>query len=57
MTLVIVKIKGSEQIVGRYNPIEWVSSGTWKSTRDDFIFSFTNRNDLLTAKVVYSDGQ
>ncbi|RIA88410.1 hypothetical protein C1645_877422 [Glomus cerebriforme] len=54
-TLVIVKFKNSEQIVGGYNPFEWDSSG-YKSTKDGFIFSFKNRMNLQTAKVSYSKG-
>jgi len=53
-TIVIAKIQNSEQIVGGYNPLYWESSGgNWKSTNDSFIFSFTNRNNLQTAKVGY----
>ncbi|GBC02021.1 hypothetical protein RclHR1_04410014 [Rhizophagus clarus] len=55
-TIVVVKIKNSEQIVGGYNPLFWDSSDRGKSTRDSFIFSFENKNDLQTAKVVYSFG-
>src|SRR5207248_10095480 len=40
-TIVIVKIKGSEQIVGGYNPFDWDSSNSYKTTTDSFIFSFT----------------
>src|SRR5205823_9884258 len=39
-TIVVVKIKNSEQIVGGYNPLNWNSSETLKSTYDSFIFSF-----------------
>jgi hypothetical protein len=54
-TLVIVKIKNSNQIVGGYNPFSWDTSD-WKSTYDSFIFSFTNKNDLKSTKVGYSNG-
>ncbi|GBB87675.1 hypothetical protein RclHR1_14160001 [Rhizophagus clarus] len=50
-TIVIIKIKNSDHIVGGYNPLIWDSSNKYKSTNDSFIFSFTNRNDLQTAKV------
>ncbi|GES81042.1 BTB/POZ domain-containing protein [Rhizophagus clarus] len=55
-TIVVVKIKNSEQIVGGYNPLFWNLSDSGKSTRNSFIFSFENKNDLQTAKVVYSYG-
>uniref|UniRef100_U9UYD8 Btb/poz domain-containing protein 19-like n=1 Tax=Rhizophagus irregularis (strain DAOM 181602 / DAOM 197198 / MUCL 43194) TaxID=747089 RepID=U9UYD8_RHIID len=52
-TIVILKIPNSEQILGGYNPLQWDSSDTWKSTGDSFLFSFTNKNDFNTAKVGY----
>ncbi|EXX56983.1 hypothetical protein GLOIN_2v1769254 [Rhizophagus irregularis DAOM 181602=DAOM 197198] len=55
-TLVIVKIANSKQIVGGYNPLSWDNSSGWKSNYDSFIFSFTDRNDLRSAKVCYSHG-
>src|SRR6266542_5298008 len=55
-TIVIAKVAHSEQIFGGYNPLEWDSSNSWKSTNDSFIFSFTNRTNLQSAKVGYSNG-
>jgi hypothetical protein len=55
-TIIIVKIKNSEQIVGGYNPLSWDSSNKDKFTYDSFIFSFTDRNNLHSAKVGYSYG-
>jgi hypothetical protein len=55
-TIVIIKITNSNQIVGGYNPFNWDSSESWKSTKDSFIFSFANRNNLQSAKVGYSIG-
>ncbi|GBC08562.1 hypothetical protein RclHR1_08210007 [Rhizophagus clarus] len=54
-TLLVIKISNSEQIVGGYNPLIWDSSNTWKSTYDSFLFSFTNKNNLQSAKVGYSN--
>ncbi|RGB35294.1 hypothetical protein C1646_785446 [Rhizophagus diaphanus] len=54
-TVVVVKITNSEQIVGGYNPLEWNSNNCSKSTKDSFIFSFTNKNNFQTAKVAYSE--
>src|SRR6266542_937008 len=45
-TIVVVKIKNSEQIVGGYNPLDWDSSNTFKYNKDSFIFSFTNKDNL-----------
>jgi hypothetical protein len=55
-TIVVVKIENSEQIVGGYNPLFWDSSNSNKTTRDSFIFSFLNKNNLQSANVVYSNG-
>ncbi|RGB38449.1 hypothetical protein C1646_806395 [Rhizophagus diaphanus] len=56
-TIVVAKIQNSEQIVGGYNPLYWNSNDGWKNTKDSFIFSFTDRNNLKTAKVGYiNDG-
>ncbi|CAB4444531.1 unnamed protein product [Rhizophagus irregularis] len=55
-TIVIIKTKNSEQIVGGYNPLQWDSSGARKSTKDSFIFLLTDRTNLQTAEVVYSYG-
>ncbi len=55
-TIVIAKVKNSEQIIGGYNPLYWYSSYTYLSTRDSFIFSFSDKNNLQSAKVGYSNG-
>jgi hypothetical protein len=54
-TIVIVKISNSEKIVGGYNPLQWESVKSYKSTRDSFIYLFENRNDIKTARVEYSN--
>ncbi|RIA97525.1 hypothetical protein C1645_813933 [Glomus cerebriforme] len=54
--IVVAKIKNSNQIIGGYNPLEWNSSNRDKPTYDSFIFSFTNKNDLQSAKVGHSNG-
>src|SRR5207247_10730603 len=54
-TIVVVKISNSEQIVvGGYNPLFWDSSNSYKSTKDSFIFSFTNKNNFQSANIVHS---
>jgi hypothetical protein len=55
-TIVMIKIKGSEQIIGGYNPFDWDSNRIYKSTNDSFLFSFIDRKDTKTAKVGYSNG-
>jgi len=39
-----IKMKGTGEILGGYNPIIWASSGgwSWSNTKDSFIFSFKN---------------
>jgi TLD len=54
-TIVVIKITNSNQIVGGYNPLDWNGDG-YKSTKDSFIFSFTNKDNLQSTKVCYSDG-
>ncbi|RIA97512.1 hypothetical protein C1645_813912 [Glomus cerebriforme] len=54
--IVVIKIKNSDQIIGGYNPLEWNSSDTDRATKDSFIFSITNKNDLQSAKIGYSNG-
>ncbi|PKC06839.1 hypothetical protein RhiirA5_419024, partial [Rhizophagus irregularis] len=55
-TIVIVKISNSEKLVGGYNPFKWDSSNQDKSTKDSYIYLFTDRIDTKSAKVSYSEG-
>ncbi|RGB35293.1 hypothetical protein C1646_667821 [Rhizophagus diaphanus] len=55
-TIIIARVKNSKQIVGGYNPLFWDSSNSCNSTKNSFLFSFTDKNDLQSAKVVYSKG-
>ena len=52
----MAKVKNSEKIFGGYNPLFWDSSDSFKSTNDSFLFSFTDRNNLKSAKIGYSNG-
>ncbi|EXX64020.1 hypothetical protein GLOIN_2v1885334 [Rhizophagus irregularis DAOM 181602=DAOM 197198] len=54
-TIVVAKITNSEQIVGGYNPLFWDSSNKDRSTKDSFIFSLSDKNNLLSVNVAYSD--
>ena len=58
-TLVITRIANSEHIIGGYNPLDWkpVLNECYKSTKDSFIFSFKDRNNLQTAKVSYPNDE
>jgi hypothetical protein len=51
-TIVVAKLMDSEQIMGGYSPLQWESNNKkYKYSKDSFIFSFTNRENLQTAKV------
>jgi hypothetical protein len=39
-TVTFIKVKGTNEIIGGYNPLEWNSSDTCGDTKDSFIFSF-----------------
>ncbi|GBC06533.1 hypothetical protein RclHR1_00690023 [Rhizophagus clarus] len=43
-TITIFKVRGSNEILGGYNPIEWTSGG-FSSTKNSFIFSFKDSYD------------
>ncbi|RHZ76567.1 hypothetical protein Glove_196g73 [Diversispora epigaea] len=45
-TVVIIKVKGTDEILGGYNPLAWVAipGGSWGTTNDSFIFSLQNGN-------------
>ena len=44
-TLTVVKAKGSSNIFGGYTTVEWDSSNDYKSDRNAFIFSLTNKDN------------
>ncbi|RHZ87683.1 hypothetical protein Glove_33g259 [Diversispora epigaea] len=44
-TIVVAKIKGTNEIIGGYNPLAWDGKGDgWMETKDSFIFSLKNGN-------------
>ncbi|GBC14533.2 BTB/POZ protein [Rhizophagus irregularis DAOM 181602=DAOM 197198] len=51
-TIWVAKIQDSKQLIGGYNPLDWNGNG-WKSTRDSFMFNFTNGKHISTAKLGY----
>jgi hypothetical protein len=55
-TIVVAKIENSKKIVGGYNPLQWDTSNKYKSTINSFIYLFTDKKDIKTAKVGFSDG-
>ena len=54
-----MKVKGTEEILGGYNPLKWDTSKTWGKTKDSFIFSFRSKNtffkDAILSKVEKTD--
>ncbi|GBC04824.1 hypothetical protein RclHR1_00590010 [Rhizophagus clarus] len=46
-TATFIKIKGTDEIIGGYNPTIWLSSGGWGKTKGSFIFSFKNKNNFV----------
>jgi hypothetical protein len=52
-TVTFIKVKGTEEIIGGYNPLKWESSGCGR-TKDSFIFSFKNNfiKDVIISSVV-----
>ncbi|RIB27888.1 hypothetical protein C2G38_2159382 [Gigaspora rosea] len=42
--LVVVKVNGTDEILGGYNPLSWISSVQYATTADSFIFSLKNGN-------------
>ncbi|RGB27281.1 hypothetical protein C1646_799185 [Rhizophagus diaphanus] len=43
-TIIFIKVKGTEEIIGGYNPIMWSSSNAWGETKHSFIFSFKEKD-------------
>ncbi|UZO02471.1 uncharacterized protein OCT59_020951 [Rhizophagus irregularis] len=45
-TITIIKVKDNNQILGGYNPIKWKSGRGYGATKDSFIFSFEDGDDI-----------
>ncbi|UZO08542.1 uncharacterized protein OCT59_028796 [Rhizophagus irregularis] len=58
-TITFIKIRGTEEIIGGYNPLKWESPnrGTWSKTKESFIFSFKDKNikDAIISNVKYEE--
>ncbi|PKY52209.1 hypothetical protein RhiirA4_469697 [Rhizophagus irregularis] len=55
-TLVIIKVKGTNQIIGGYNPNSWKSNNSWDKSDASFIFSLgdgKNLKDIILSRVEY----
>jgi hypothetical protein len=49
-TIMISKLKENERLIGGYNPLSWQRyNGTWQSTPDSFLFSFTKKEEINSA--------
>jgi hypothetical protein len=48
--IIVAKIKGTNQVVGGYNPLDWNGCG-FKSTQDSFIFIFENYKKIGTGRI------
>jgi len=54
-TVTFIKVKGTEEIIGGYNPIIWKSSNDWGETSDSFIFSFKNKHIPIFKDAIISN--
>jgi hypothetical protein len=52
-TIVLIKLKDSNKIIGGYNPIKWSGSNKFLNSDDSFIFSFYS-NTLDSSTIVLS---
>jgi hypothetical protein len=55
-TLVIIKVRGTNQIIGGYNPNSWRSNNSWDKSDASFIFSLgkgNDFNDIILSRVEY----
>ncbi|GBC26866.2 carbohydrate-binding module family 13 protein [Rhizophagus irregularis DAOM 181602=DAOM 197198] len=59
-TVTVIKVKNSNEILGGYNPIDWYDDYyLTKSTKDSFIFSFENVDNIekhILSRVKNEDG-
>src|SRR2546421_8433659 len=51
-TVTFIKVKGTGEILGGYNPLEWKSSFSCSKTKDSFIFSFKNKNNVFKDVII-----
>ncbi|EXX63175.1 uncharacterized protein OCT59_018311 [Rhizophagus irregularis] len=46
-TVTFIKIKGTDEILGGYNPIIWETTKNWGEAKDSFIFSLKNKKNII----------
>jgi hypothetical protein len=51
-TVTFIKVKGTKEIIGGYNPLQWEASDSWPNTKDSFIFSFKFENNLFEDAII-----
>src|SRR5581483_1492698 len=51
-TVTFIKVKGSDEILGGYNPISWKFIGNYSSTKDSFIFSIKDNDNYILSRVI-----
>ncbi|RHZ77715.1 hypothetical protein Glove_174g40 [Diversispora epigaea] len=60
-TVIIIKVKGTNEILGGYNPLAWDKTNyyrRWDETKDSFIFSLKNgnvQNSILSRVINHQD--
>jgi hypothetical protein len=54
-TVTFIKIKGTEEIIGGYNPLVWKSriKGEFSKTKESFVFSFKSKNNFKDSILSY----
>ncbi|GBB89892.1 hypothetical protein RclHR1_16720004 [Rhizophagus clarus] len=57
-TIMISKLKENGRLIGGYNPLSWQpyntiinNNGSWQSTPDSFLFSFTKKEEINSASL------
>ncbi|CAG8635679.1 11880_t:CDS:2 [Ambispora gerdemannii] len=50
-TVVIMRIKGSDEIIGGYSPTRWMTNEGYWNTEDSFLFSFGSRGAIEDARL------
>ncbi|CAG8734972.1 15662_t:CDS:2, partial [Acaulospora morrowiae] len=45
-TLLVLKVHGTGHLIGGYNPLNWDSTNKWDNTKDSFLFSLGDGEDI-----------
>ncbi|CAG8594108.1 7827_t:CDS:2 [Paraglomus occultum] len=54
-TIVVLRVRGSEDIIGGYNPLTWKTGEGKMTTQNSFLFSFGNKGVISDAKLARVD--